>query len=172
MTMKANRRNIMRNVKRETGLPLPVAAKIAKLIENGDTFDLPAGTTEYGGGCGDPGCCGDYAIGVQGPKGTISFSDARATAPRRESKGMPEKVRTIKVKVRNVDAALTALRAAGHAAMIATGECLRRAARDGTDMVALAINTSGNQAHKVLVAAGVTPPASSVFSSAPGARRK
>lgn len=156
MTSKSDRRNIMRNIKRETGLPLPVAAKIAKLIDKGETYDIPSEFVEYGGGCE---CCGSWPEGVKGPKGDISFTDARKSAPRRESKPMPEKVRTIKVKVRNVDAALKALRAAGVAAMIASGECLKRAGRDGSDMVALAINVSGNQAHKILVAAGVTPPA-------------
>lgn len=164
-TNKDERRNIMRNIRRETGLPLPLAAKAARAIHSGSTYDIPRDIVEYGGGCGDPGCCGEYPVGVTGPKGSIDFTDARGKVTPKAPKPMPEKVRTIKVKLRNVDAALRALRAAGVAAMIATGECLKRAGRDGADMVSLAINVSGSKAHKILVAAKVTAPASLTMKS-------
>lgn len=151
MTTKREARKIMRNIRAATGLPLPDAANAARKIATGNTYDIPSAIVQYAGGCD---CCGSFPVGIEGPRGTISFDKARSLTPeRRPAKPMPEKVRTVRVKLANVDAALGALRKAGVAAMIAKGTPEK-------GMVTLAVNTSGNKVHKILVAAKITPPIS------------
>lgn len=158
MTTKKEARKVMRNIRKATGLPLPLAANAARKIVTGMTYDIPRNIVEYGGGCGDPGCCGEYPVGIEGPKGSISFDKARSLTPeRRASKPMPEKVRTIRVKLENLDRALAALRGMGIPAMIAQGSPVPSPV-NGASMVLLAIGCSGNKAHKILVDAGITPP--------------
>ena len=82
MTLKKKRVHLMRQVRRATGLPLPVAAKVARLFLRGQTdhylFDRQAGGcplfcdgTQFG-----PCCMSLPELSVQGPRGRMVLRPA------------------------------------------------------------------------------------------------
>ena len=159
---KSNIRRMGRNIRRATGLSLPVAMGMARVIERDGQFELKYSkkfenycdidTTTY---CE---CCGPSMElrGIVGPKGQLDINDIMKPLAPRASKPMPPKVREIRLAVATLDAGLAALRAHG-GAMVVNGTPFMGA--DGqTPVVRVAINMSGNKAHRALVLAGVTPP--------------
>ena len=82
MTQKKRRVHLMRQVRRATGLPLPVAARVARLFLRGQTdhhlFDRQAGGCPLY--CDEPEvcpCCVSLPeLSVQGPRGRMVLRPA------------------------------------------------------------------------------------------------
>lgn len=82
MTQKKRRVHLMRQVRRATGLPLPVAARVARLFLRGQTdhylFDKQAGGCPLY--CDEPEVCpccvSRPEVSVQGPRGRMVLRPA------------------------------------------------------------------------------------------------
>lgn len=89
MTSKKRRRNLGKTIRQETGLPLPIAMRAAKLIDRGDGTVMVYGRRTPDGewrvpvqfiglasvsyfGCG-PECCGSNGYKLVGPRGEYVF---------------------------------------------------------------------------------------------------
>lgn len=89
MTAKKRRRNLGKKIRQETGLPLPVCMRAAKLIDRGDSTDMIYGRRTPDGewrvpvqfiglvqtnffSCG-PECCGSNGYKLVGPRGSYAF---------------------------------------------------------------------------------------------------
>lgn len=80
MTSKKRRFRLGKRIRLETGLPLPVCMRAAKLIDRGDSLDIIYGNLTIFSGvtatsyfsCG-PDCCGPEGYKLVGPRGEFRF---------------------------------------------------------------------------------------------------
>jgi len=80
MTAKKRRRNLGKRIRQETGLPLPVCMRAAKLIDRGDGYDMVYKDMPLFSGCVQtnyffcgPECCGSNGYKLVGPRGEYNF---------------------------------------------------------------------------------------------------
>ena len=153
MNTKSIRRNMTRNIRRATGLSLPLSAKYARAVDSGFIWDIASEHTQWADAHCD--CCGPDQLGVSGPKGSITFSEVRRKCEPRNSpapKGYVKgSIRTIFVSIARVDACLAAIRLSGAAAMILNGIPMAR------NTVEIAVNVSGRAARRALEVNGLVP---------------
>jgi len=106
-------------------------------------------------------CCGPEYTGISGPKGTLKFSDVnREVAKTSVGKPIPNPVRTVKIRIANIDAALKALRDNGFTANMTDGLPVDRHGylMESLDFVDVSVNASARRIHETLLLAGLVKP--------------
>ncbi len=165
ISAKSSIRNVGRNIRRATGLSLPISMRMAKIHHKGGKYDLAV--SEFGKYVAEKtmcACCGGEYIGIEGPKGILRFEDIdkKVAKPLLVGPFIPS-VRKVKIRIANIDAALKALRDNGFQASMPDGI---RVDSDGflfgsRDFVSVSVNASARRIHETLLLAKLVKPVGS-----------
>ncbi len=164
---KSEIRRVGRNIRRVTGLTLPISMRMAKIWVRSARSKIELACSPFGGNVAEKTwchCCGGEYIGIEGPKGIIKFEDIDKKVAKSLLVGpfIPT-VRKVKIRIANIDAALKALRDNGFTAAMTDG--IRIDANGflfgSRDFVNVSVNASARRIHETLLLAKLVKPVGS-----------